>query len=64
MGLLWRNQVLFAAIAPLLGGLVADLFGFRAVFYYIAAMTALSMLLVVAVPMDRPSSYEPAVSPL
>ena len=63
MGLLWGNQVLFGAIAPLLGGLVADLFGFRAVFYYIAAMTAVSMLLVLTVPMERPSSYEPAVSP-
>lgn len=50
LGLLWSSNVLFSAMAPIIGGLIADSIGYRAVFLYAAGMSAVSVLCVAIAP--------------
>jgi MFS family permease len=65
VGLMFGSQSLFAAGAPLIGGILADAFGLMAAFYFVAATILAANIIVMAVPdrlLTRATAPEPAVA--
>ncbi len=53
IGILFATQSLLGAIAPVIGGAIADAYGLQATFYFIAATVLVANLLVLTIKDDR-----------
>jgi len=52
--MLFGVQAILAALAPLIGGMIADRWGLDAVFYFLALTVFIANVMVFALPRDRP----------
>ena len=54
IGVLWGNNALFGAISPVIAGVLAQVWGFTAPFYFAAALFFLGFLFSLAMPSVKP----------
>jgi MFS family permease len=62
IGILFATQSLLGAVAPIVGGAIADTYGLQATFYFIAATVLVANLLVLGIKDDRKSPAPPVSS--
>jgi predicted MFS family arabinose efflux permease len=56
--LMFGTQAILGALAPIVGGVIADTYGLVAVFYFLAALMLFANVLVVLIPRSMPDQME------
>ena len=58
IGLMWGTNAGFGAISTLFAGILAQFWGFGTVFYYVASLFGVGVLVSLTMPSNKPASTE------